>query len=69
MRGGFAGEFNNRFYSCVFAHFLVQMPSAWEERRAEGDLSVPGGREALFSIHCGRTYGALYGLSNPENGK
>ena len=38
MRSGFAGEFHRRFYSCLFANFVVQMPSAWEKRLAEEDL-------------------------------
>ena len=37
---GFAGEFCYRFYSCLFAKFLVYMCSAWADRQAE-DLGVP----------------------------
>ena len=41
MGSSFAGEFNNQFYSCLFAEFVAQICSSLAEWRAEGDLSVP----------------------------
>jgi len=57
------------FTSCPPRHsVVVQMCSAWEKRLAEEDLGDQRQWRALFSIHCGRTYGATYRLSDPENG-
>ena len=41
MGSSFAGEFNNQFYSCLFAEFVAQICSSLAEWRAKGDLSVP----------------------------
>jgi hypothetical protein len=56
--------------SCPPRHsVVVQICSVYEERSAEEDLGGQRQRsEVLFSIHCGRTYGATDRLSDPENG-
>jgi len=56
-----AGEFDYRFYSCLFAKCVFQMCSACEEGQAEEDLGVPEGKKipARTDSRCNVTDGAI----------
>jgi hypothetical protein len=63
MGSGFVGDFHRRFSLLKFA---VQMCSAWEECRAEEDLSVPGEGKKIPAVTDIRYSHGMFEISELE---